>query len=108
MRRMFYFPGVIDVLVVMVLIASAPKWIDGFWVFPVVAVIRIAISVFLLKVNTSRRGLSYDLILVALGAAYLFFWGEGDVRSMIMAYMGCAAAAEIIIVLFVNRRRLSK
>lgn len=108
MRRAFYFPGVIDVLIVMLLIALAPKWIDGFLVFPVVAMIRIALPVLFMKINASRRGLSYDLILVVLGAAYLFFWGKGDTPSMIMAYMGCAAAAEIIIVLFVNRRRLSK
>lgn len=103
-NKIFGFLGVVDFLVVIALVVSAPKWIDGFLVVPVVAVIRIAIPVFFMKINTSRRGLSYDLILVALGAVYLFFWGEGDAPSVIMAYMGCAAAAEIVLVLAKNKK----
>lgn len=106
-NKFFGFPGWFDILIILALILSVGSFGWGVGWFLVIAVIRVALSVVLLGINVSRKGLFYDFLLSVICVAYYLVWG-GESRSMVVAYIGCAAATELVIVFFVAKWRMMR
>ena len=107
MHKFFGFPGGLDLFIFPILYFAFNGFEYFFTLVAIVAIIRIAIYTLIRvkRFSFSSAGLRLDFIIALMAVLYLFVWPEVNIKSASVTYLGIAAGAEFLIVIFISKLR---